>query len=129
MIEKVAPGVIWRQAVSQPVQTGLKAIDSMVPVGRGQRELIIGDRQTGKTAVAVDTIINQKGKDLFCIYVAIGQKASTVANVVKKLEEHGAMDYTIVVAATASDSAAMQYISAYAGCTMGGILEIKDKML
>jgi len=119
MIEKVAPGVIWRQAVSQPVQTGLKAIDSMVPVGRGQRELIIGDRQTGKTAVAVDTIINQKGKDLFCIYVAIGQKASTVANVVKKLEEHGAMDYTIVVAATASDSAAMQYISAYAGCTMG----------
>ena len=91
----------------------------MVPVGRGQRELIIGDRQTGKTAVAVDTIINQKGKDLFCIYVAIGQKASTVANVVKKLEEHGAMDYTIVVAATASDSAAMQYISAYAGCTMG----------
>ena len=119
MIEKVAPGVIWRQAVSQPVQTGLKAIDSMVPVGRGQRELIIGDRQTGKTAVAVDTIINQKGKDLFCIYVAIGQKASTVANVVKKLEEHGAMDYTIVVAATASHSAAMQYISAYAGCTMG----------
>ena len=119
MIEKVAPGVIWRQAVSQPVQTGLKAIDSMVPVGRGQRELIIGDRQTGKTAVAVDTIINQKGKDLFCIYVAIGQKASTVANVVKKLEEHGAMDYTIVVAATASDSAAMQYISAYAGCAMG----------
>ena len=119
MIEKVAPGVIWRQAVSQPVQTGLKAIDSMVPVGRGQRELIIGDRQTGKTAVAVDTIINQKGKDLFCIYVAIGQKASTVANVVKKLDEHGAMDYTIVVAATASDSAAMQYISAYAGCTMG----------
>jgi len=119
MIEKVAPGVIWRQAVSQPVQTGLKAIDSMVPVGRGQRELIIGDRQTGKTAVAVDTIINQKGKDLFCIYVAIDQKASTVANVVKKLEEHGAMDYTIVVAATASDSAAMQYISAYAGCTMG----------
>ena len=119
MIEKVAPGVIWRQAVSEPVQTGLKAIDSMVPVGRGQRELIIGDRQTGKTAVAVDTIINQKGKDLFCIYVAIGQKASTVANVVKKLEEHGAMDYTIVVAATASDSAAMQYISAYAGCTMG----------
>ena len=119
MIEKVAPGVIWRQAVSQPVQTGLKAIDSMVPVGRGQRELIIGDRQTGKTAVAVDTIINQKGKDLFCIYVAIGQKASTVANVVKKLEAHGAMDYTIVVAATASDSAAMQYISAYAGCTMG----------
>ena len=119
VIEKVAPGVIWRQSVSQPVQTGLKSIDSMVPVGRGQRELIIGDRQTGKTAVAVDTIINQKGKDLFCVYVAIGQKASTVANVVRKLEEYGAMDYTIVVAATASESAAMQYIAAYSGCTMG----------
>ncbi len=118
-IEKVAPGVIWRKSVSQPVQTGLKAIDSMVPIGRGQRELIIGDRQTGKTAVAVDTIINQKGKDLFCVYVAIGQKASTVANVVRKLEEYGAMEYTIVVAATASESAAMQYISAYSGCTMG----------
>ena len=119
VIEKVAPGVIWRKSVSQPVQTGLKSIDAMVPIGRGQRELIIGDRQTGKTAVAVDTIINQKGKDLFCIYVAIGQKASTVANVVRKLEEHGAMAYTIVVAATASESAAMQYISAYSGCTMG----------
>src|SRR5476651_1713822 len=119
VIEKVAPGVIARKSVSQPVQTGLKAIDAMVPVGRGQRELIIGDRQTGKTAVAVDTIINQKGKDLFCIYVAIGQKASTVANVVRKLEEHGAMAYTIVVAASASESAAMQYISAYSGCTMG----------
>ena len=119
VIEKVAPGVIWRQSVSEPVQTGLKSIDSMVPVGRGQRELIIGDRQTGKTAVAVDTIINQKGKDLFCVYVAIGQKASTVANVVRKLEEYGAMDYTIVVAATASESAAMQYIAAYSGCTMG----------
>ncbi len=119
VIEKVAPGVIWRQSVSQPVQTGLKSIDAMVPVGRGQRELIIGDRQTGKTAVAVDTIINQKGKDLFCVYVAIGQKASTVANVVRKLEEYGAMDYTIVVAATASESAAMQYIAAYSGCTMG----------
>ena len=119
VIEKVAPGVIWRQSVSEPVQTGLKSIDAMVPVGRGQRELIIGDRQTGKTAVAVDTIINQKGKDLFCVYVAIGQKASTVANVVRKLEEYGAMDYTIVVAATASESAAMQYISAYSGCTMG----------
>src|SRR6187455_1528702 len=118
-IEKVAPGVIARKSVSQPVQTGLKAIDAMVPVGRGQRELIIGDRQTGKTAVAVDTIINQKGKDLFCIYVAIGQKASTVANVVRKLEEHGAMAYTIVVAATASESAAMQYIAPYSGCTMG----------
>ncbi|MBU6435880.1 MAG: F0F1 ATP synthase subunit alpha [Betaproteobacteria bacterium] len=119
VIEKVAPGVIARQSVSQPVQTGLKAIDSMVPIGRGQRELIIGDRQTGKTAVAVDTIINQKGKDLICVYVAIGQKASTIANVVRKLQEYGAMDYTIVVAATASDSAAMQYLSAYAGCTMG----------
>jgi len=119
VIEKVAPGVIERQSVSEPVQTGLKAIDSMVPIGRGQRELIIGDRQTGKTAVAVDTIINQKGKNLTCVYVAIGQKASTIANVVRKLEEHGAMEYTIVVAATASDSAAMQYIAPYAGCTMG----------
>jgi F-type H+/Na+-transporting ATPase subunit alpha len=119
VIEKVAPGVIWRKSVSQPVQTGLKSIDAMVPVGRGQRELIIGDRQTGKTAVAVDTIINQKGKDLFCIYVAIGQKASTIANVVRKLEEHGAMAYTIVVAATASESAAMQFIAPYSGCTMG----------
>jgi F-type H+-transporting ATPase subunit alpha len=119
VIEKVAPGVIARQSVSQPVQTGLKAIDAMVPVGRGQRELIIGDRQTGKTAVAVDTIINQKGKDLFCVYVAIGQKASTIANVVRKLEEHGAMAYTIIVAATASESAAMQYIAPYSGCTMG----------
>lgn len=118
-IEKVAPGVIWRKSVSQPVQSGLKAIDSMVPVGRGQRELIIGDRQTGKTAVAVDTIINQKGQNVFCIYVAIGQKASTVATVVRKLEENGAMDYTIVVAATASDSATMQYLAPYAGCTMG----------
>ena len=118
-IEKVAPGVIWRKSVSQPVQTGLKSIDSMVPIGRGQRELIIGDRQTGKTAVAVDTIINQKGKDLICIYVAIGQKASTVANVVRKLEEHGAMEYTIIVAATAAESAALQFIAPYAGCTMG----------
>jgi F-type H+-transporting ATPase subunit alpha len=119
VIEKVAPGVMWRQSVAQPVQTGLKAIDAMVPIGRGQRELIIGDRQTGKTAVAVDTIINQKGKDLFCVYVAIGQKASSIMNVVKKLEEHGAMAYTIVVAASASDSAAMQYIAPYSGCTMG----------
>jgi len=119
VIEKVAPGVIWRQSVSQPVQTGLKSIDSMVPIGRGQRELIIGDRQTGKTAVAVDTIINQKGKELICVYVAIGQKASTIANVVRKLEEHGAMEYTIVVAASASESAAMQYIAPYSGCTMG----------
>jgi F-type H+/Na+-transporting ATPase subunit alpha len=118
-IEKVAPGVIARKSVSQPVQTGLKSIDAMVPIGRGQRELIIGDRQTGKTAVAVDTIINQKGQNMTCIYVAIGQKASTVANVVRKLEEHGAMGYTIVVAATASDSAAMQFLAPYAGCTMG----------
>jgi len=119
IIEKVAPGVIARQSVSQPLQTGIKAIDSMVPIGRGQRELIIGDRQTGKTAVAVDTIISQKGKDVTCVYVAIGQKASTINNVVRKLEEHGAMAYTIVVAAAASDSAAMQYLAAYAGCTMG----------
>ncbi len=118
-IEKVAPGVIARKSVSQPVQTGLKSIDAMVPVGRGQRELIIGDRQTGKTAVAVDTIINQKGKDLICVYVAVGQKASTIANVVRKLEESGAMAYTIVVAASASDPAAMQYIAPYSGCTMG----------
>ena len=119
VIEKVAPGVIERQSVSQPVQTGLKSIDSMVPIGRGQRELIIGDRQTGKTAVAIDAIINQKGKDLICIYVAIGQKASSVVNVVRKLEEHGAMAYTIVVAATAAESAAMQFIAPYSGCTMG----------
>ncbi|HKW79398.1 MAG TPA: F0F1 ATP synthase subunit alpha [Casimicrobiaceae bacterium] len=119
VIEKVAPGVMWRKSVSQPVQTGLKAIDAMVPIGRGQRELIIGDRQTGKTAVAIDTIINQKGKDLICVYVAIGQKASSIMNVVKKLEEHGALEYTIIVAASASDSAAMQYIAPYSGCTMG----------
>lgn len=118
-IEKVAPGVIERLSVSQPVQTGLKAIDSMVPIGRGQRELIIGDRQTGKTALAIDTIINQKGTGVKCIYVAIGQKSSSVAGVVRKLEEHGAMEHTIVVAATASESAAMQYIAPYAGCTMG----------
>ncbi len=118
-IEKVAPGVIDRKSVNQPVQTGLKSIDSMVPVGRGQRELIIGDRQTGKSAVAIDAIINQKGKNLKCIYVAIGQKNSTVANVVRKLEEHGAMEHTIVVAATASESAAMQYIAPYSGCAMG----------
>src|SRR5690349_17459027 len=118
-IEKIAPGVVWRQSVNQPVQTGLKAIDAMVPIGRGQRELIIGDRQTGKTAVAVDAIINQKGENMICIYVAIGQKASTVANVVRKLEEFGAMDHTIVVAASASESAAMQYIAPYSGCAMG----------
>jgi len=119
VIEKVAPGVIARQSVSQPVQTGLKSIDSMVPIGRGQRELIIGDRQTGKTAVAIDTIISQKGQDMVCVYVAIGQKASSIKNVVRALEQHGAMDYTIVVAASASESAAMQYVSAYSGCTMG----------
>ena len=118
-IEKIAPGVIARQSVSQPVQTGLKSIDAMVPIGRGQRELIIGDRQTGKTAVAVDAIINQKGTGVVCIYVAIGQKASSIINVVRKLEEHGAMGHTIVVAATASDSAAMQYIAPYSGCSMG----------
>lgn len=119
IIEKVAPGVIARQSVSQPLQTGIKSIDAMVPIGRGQRELIIGDRQTGKTAVAVDAIINQKGTGVKCVYVAIGQKASTINNVVRKLEEHGALEYTIVVAASASDSAAMQYLAAYAGCTMG----------
>jgi len=118
-IEKIAPGVIARQSVSQPVQTGLKSIDSMVPIGRGQRELIIGDRQTGKTAVAVDTIINQKGTGIKCVYVAIGQKASSITAVIRKLEEHDAMKHTIVVAATASDSAAMQYIAPYSGCTMG----------
>jgi F-type H+-transporting ATPase subunit alpha len=118
-IEKVAPGVISRQSVNQPVQTGLKAIDAMVPIGRGQRELIIGDRQTGKSAVAIDAIINQKGTGIKCIYVAIGQKVSTIANVARKLDEHGAMEHTIIVAAGASDSAAMQYLAPYAGCTMG----------
>ncbi|MEC8961230.1 MAG: F0F1 ATP synthase subunit alpha [Pseudomonadota bacterium] len=118
-IEKVAPGVISRQSVSEPVQTGLKSIDAMVPVGRGQRELIIGDRQTGKTAVAIDTIINQKDTGIKCIYVAIGQKASSVANVVSKLEEHDAMAHTIVVSASAAESAAMQYIAPYSGCAMG----------
>ena len=118
-VEKVAPGVIERQSVDEPVQTGLKSIDSMVPIGRGQRELIIGDREVGKTAVAIDAIINQKGKNVKCVYVAIGQKASSVANVVNRLEEHGAMEYTIVVAATASDPASMQFIAPYSGCTMG----------
>jgi F-type H+-transporting ATPase subunit alpha len=118
-IERVAPGVIYRKSVSQPVQTGYKAVDSMVPVGRGQRELIIGDRQTGKTALAIDTIINQKSSGVKCIYVAIGQKQSTIANVVRKLEEHDALKHTIIVAASASTPAAMQYISAYSGCTMG----------
>src|SRR5215510_13514961 len=118
-IERVAPGVIYRKSVSQPVQTGYKAIDSMVPIGRGQRELIIGDRQTGKTAIAVDTIINQKSSGIKCIYVAIGQKQSTIANVVRKLEEHGALAHTIVVAASASTPASMQYLAPYAGCAMG----------
>ena len=118
-IEKIAPGVITRQSVDQPVQTGLKSIDAMVPIGRGQRELIIGDRQTGKTAVAIDAIINQKGTGIKCIYVAVGQKASSVANVVRKLEEHGAMEHTIIVAANAAESAALQYIAPYAGCAMG----------
>ena len=118
-IEKIAPGVIERKSVDQPVQTGLKAIDAMVPVGRGQRELIIGDRQTGKTAVAIDAIINQAGTGVKCIYVAVGQKASTVANIVRKLEEHSAMEHTIIVAASAAESAAMQYIAPYSGCTMG----------
>jgi F-type H+-transporting ATPase subunit alpha len=118
-IERVAPGVIYRQSVSQPVQTGYKAVDAMVPIGRGQRELIIGDRQTGKTALAVDTIINQKASGIKCIYVAIGQKQSTIANVVRKLEEHGALAHTVVVAASASAPPALQYISAYSGVTMG----------
>jgi F-type H+/Na+-transporting ATPase subunit alpha len=118
-IEKIAPGVIERKSVDQPMQTGLKSIDAMVPIGRGQRELIIGDRQTGKTAVAIDAIINQRGENMTCVYVAIGQKASSIANVVRKLEEHGAMAYTIIVAATASESAAMQYLAPYSGCTMG----------
>jgi F-type H+/Na+-transporting ATPase subunit alpha len=118
-LERLAPGVVDRQPVKQPLQTGIKAIDAMVPIGRGQRELIIGDRQTGKTTVALDTIINQKGQNVICIYVAIGQKRSTVAQVVRTLEQHGAMEYTIVVAATASDPAPMQYIAPYAGCSIG----------
>ncbi|MFQ5612744.1 MAG: F0F1 ATP synthase subunit alpha [Anaerolineae bacterium] len=118
-VERIAPGVVYRDNVDTPVQTGLKAIDSMIPIGRGQRELIIGDRQTGKTALAVDTIINQKGKDLICIYVAIGQKRSSIAQVVATLEEHGAMEHTIIVVASASDPAAMQYIAPYTGCAMG----------
>src|ERR1700720_601407 len=118
-LERVAPGVIFRKSVSQPVQTGLKAIDAMVPIGRGQRELIIGDRQTGKTAVAIDTIINQKGTGVKCVYVAIGQKQSSIANVVRKLEEHGALGHTIIVAASASMPAAMQYLAPYGGCAMG----------
>ena len=118
-LEKIAPGVIERQGVDQPVQLGLKAVDAMVPIGRGQRELIIGDRQTGKTAIAIDAIINQKGTGVKCVYVAVGQKASSIASVVRKLEEHGAMDHTIIVAASASDPAAMQFLAPFAGCTMG----------
>ena len=118
-IETQAPGIIERKSVHEPLQTGIKSIDSMIPIGRGQRELIIGDRQTGKTTIAIDTIINQKGKDVICIYVAIGQKRSTVAQIVDTLEKAGAMDYTIVVAATASELAPLQYISPYAGCSMG----------
>src|SRR5512138_101843 len=118
-IERLAPGVVDRKPVKEPLQTGLKAIDSMIPIGRGQRELIIGDRQTGKTAIAVDTIINQKGKDVICIYVAIGQKKSTVAQIVKTLEDYGAMDYTIVVSASASEPAPLQYLAPYGGCAMG----------
>ena len=118
-IERVASGVIARKSVDTPLQTGIKAIDAMVPIGRGQRELIIGDRQTGKTAIAIDTIINQKGQGVYCIYVAIGQKASTVANIVKTLEEYGAMDYTTIVASTASELAPLQYIAPYSGCAIG----------
>ena len=118
-IEKIAPGVIQRQSVDQPLQTGIKAIDSMVPIGKGQRELIIGDRQTGKTAVALDTIVNQKGTGVICIYVAVAQKASSIANVVRQLEEHGALAHTIIVAASAAEAAALQYIAPYSGCTMG----------
>lgn len=118
-IEYPAPGVLQRKSVNQPLQTGIKAIDSMIPIGRGQRELIIGDRQTGKTAIAIDTILNQKGEDVICIYVAIGQKKSTVAQLVQNLEDKGAMDYTIVVSATASDVAPLQYIAPYAGCAIG----------
>jgi F-type H+-transporting ATPase subunit alpha len=118
-VEKIAPGVIYRKSVHQPLQTGLKAIDSMIPIGRGQRELILGDRQTGKTAIAVDAIINQKGGDVICIYVAVGQKQSTVANVMQKLQETGAMDYTIIVSATAADPAPLLYIAPFAGAAMG----------
>ncbi len=117
-IERIAPGIISRKSVHQPLQTGLTAIDALTPIGRGQRELIIGDRQTGKTAIALDTIINQKGQDVVCIYVAIGQKKSTIAQLAKTLEEHGAMDYTIIVSASADESAPLQYIAPYAGCAM-----------
>ena len=126
-IEKIASGIITRKPVTVPLQTGIKAIDSMIPIGRGQRELIIGDRQTGKTAIAIDTIINQKGKDVICIYVAIGQKNSTVAGVVEQLRAGGALDYSIVVSATASELAPLQYIAPYSGCTMGEYFMEKGK--
>jgi F-type H+-transporting ATPase subunit alpha len=126
-VERLAPGVVARQPVKEPVQTGIKAIDAMIPIGRGQRELIIGDRQTGKTAIALDTIINQKGGDMICIYVAIGQKRSTVAQVVKILEDHGAMEYTVVVLASASEPAPMQYIAPFSGCAMGEYFRDKGK--
>ncbi|MBZ4672944.1 MAG: synthase subcomplex alpha subunit [Deferribacteraceae bacterium] len=127
VIEKIAPGIVARKPVHEPLQTGIKAIDSMIPIGRGQRELIIGDRQTGKTAVVLDTIINQKGKDVICVYVAIGQKRSTVARVVDTLEKHGAMDYTIIVSATASDPAPLQFIAPFSGCTMGEYFRDRGK--
>ncbi|MFR6258172.1 MAG: F0F1 ATP synthase subunit alpha, partial [Anaerovoracaceae bacterium] len=126
-IEYPAPGVLQRKSVNQPLQTGIKAIDSMIPIGRGQRELIIGDRQTGKTAIAIDTILNQKGEDVICIYVAIGQKKSTVAQLVQTLEDKGAMEYTIVVSATASDVAPLQYIAPYSGCAIGEYFMYKGK--
>jgi len=127
VIEKIAPGIIKRKPVHEPLQTGIKAIDSMIPIGRGQRELIIGDRQTGKTAIAIDTIINQKGKNVICVYVAIGQKRSTVARIVDTLEKHGAMDYTIIVSATASEPAPLQFIAPFAGCTMGEYFRDRGK--
>src|SRR5499427_3635383 len=126
-VERLAPGVVARQPVKEPMQTGIKAIDAMIPIGRGQRELIIGDRQTGKTAIALDTIINQKGGDMICIYVAIGQKRSTVAQVVKTLEDYGAMEYSIVVSASASDPAPMQYLAPFAGCAMGEYFRDRGK--
>lgn len=127
VIEKIAPGIIKRKPVHEPLQTGIKAIDSMIPIGRGQRELIIGDRQTGKTAIAIDTIINQKGKNVICVYVAIGQKRSTVARIIDTLEKHGAMEYTIIVSATASDPAPLQFIAPFAGCTMGEYFRDRGK--
>ncbi|PMP69370.1 MAG: F0F1 ATP synthase subunit alpha, partial [Calditerrivibrio nitroreducens] len=127
VIEKIAPGIIKRKPVHEPLQTGIKAIDSMIPIGRGQRELIIGDRQTGKTAIVIDTIINQKGKGVICVYVAIGQKRSTVARIIDTLEKHGAMEYTIIVSATASDPAPLQFIAPFAGCTMGEYFRDRGK--